>query len=58
MLIKSNGRFTFNTTARMSFETLFEMLIEANVLPFALAIQCFHENEETVKYFGSSIQLT
>ena len=42
----------------MPLGILFLMLMEAIVLPFALAIQCFHENEETVQYSGSYIQLT
>ena len=41
----------------MPFEIMFVMLIGAIVSPFALAIQCLHENENTAKSSGSCIQL-
>ena len=47
-----------NTATRMPFETLFVMLIGAIVFPFALGIQCLHENENTARYSSSCIQLT
>ena len=47
-----------NTTTRMPFEILFVMLIEAIVSPFALGVQCLHENEKTAKCPSSCIQLT
>ena len=40
-----------NTTTRMLFEILFVMLIGAIVFPFALGIQCLHENEKNRKVF-------
>ena len=50
--------YLLNTTTRMLFEMLFVMLIGAIVFPFALGIQCLHENEKTAKCSGSCIQLT
>ena len=35
-----------NTTTRMLFEIWFVMLIGIIVFPFALGIQCLHENEK------------
>ena len=41
-----------------AFRNLFAVLIGATVFPFALGIQCLHENEKTAKYSGSCIPVT
>ena len=44
-----------NTTTRMPVKIFFVMLIGDIIFPFALGIQCLHENGETAKYSGSCI---
>ena len=58
LLAGSLYAYLLNTITRMPFKILFVVLVGAIGCPFALEIQCLHENAKTAKYSSSCIQLT